>query len=187
MARLVFASAAAPLLLLLALLALAWPAAAAIKYPTERLPRGNTTVIAIASNPYLLQAFALSTDGELVMKYKTDNTSFSDWITLANPPGGQWNSDPVVGVNTDGRVEVFIRFTTNLDVWQYVQADPRDPMSYGTPRESSCVDMAECKNSTLHPPDSYWNTQPLFPTSDMQIVNAPDGRLQIFYRGFDAQ
>jgi hypothetical protein len=37
-----------------------------------------------------------------------------------------------------------------------------------------------------YPAPNYWNTQPIFPTSDITVLNSPkDGRIQLFFRGFE--
>jgi hypothetical protein len=156
----------------------------ACAYPDEHLPEGNTTVIAVAHTKYALQVFALGNDSRLWHRYlKTGTQVWSAWTLRPSPPGGNFDGDPVVGVNKDGTIEIFIRYATYLDMWQYYQTDPTDPEAWSVAREPSCIELPEvCANSTL----TYWNTQPAFPTSDMSVSADPvDGRLQVFYRGFD--
>jgi hypothetical protein len=153
-------------------------------YPDEHLPEGNTTVIAVAHTRYAIQAFALGKDNKLWHRYLKNGTEeWSQWTLRPSPPGGDFDGDPVVGVNKDGSIEVFIRYATYLDLWQFYQTDPADPEAFSVAREPSCIDSPQiCANSTL----TYWNTQPVFPTSDMSVSVDPfDGRLQVFYRGFD--
>jgi len=154
-----------------------------IKYPDEHLPEGNTTVLAITDNGYALHIFALGKDGGLWHKYQAVNESWTDWILRAQAVDGIWDSDPSCGVNTaDDTVEVFIRYSRNLDLWQIYQLDARDPTQWSIARESSCVDLP-CNNTSGK---SFWNTQPIFPTSDISIVNDPlTGQISLFYRGFD--
>jgi len=97
---------------------------------------------------------------------------------MAVPPpssGQAWDSDPGAATNPDGSIEVFVRSEANLDLWQFYLKTPSDPNSWAAPRESSCISTgAGC-----------WNTQPVFPTSDTQLLRSSDGKLQIYYRGFD--
>lgn len=155
----------------------------AFAYPDMHLPMGNTTIIAIANTKFTTHLFALGVDGNLWHRYQQADTTWTGWIMRASADNGTWNSDPACGVNIDNRVECYIRYSTNLDVFQIYQTDAQNPDAWSTPRESSCVDMEICKT---RPKELYWNTQPIFPTSDLTIVNSPvDGRLQVFYRGFD--
>jgi len=154
-----------------------------IKYPDEHLPEGNTTVLAITDNGYALHVFALGKDGGLWHKYQEVNESWTDWILRAQAIDGVWDSDPACGVNKDDNtVEVFIRYSRNLDLWQLYQLDAKDPTQWSIARESSCVDLP-C-NNTSHL--TFWNTQPIFPTSDISMVSdSTTGQLSLFYRGFD--
>jgi len=156
-----------------------------VQYPDEHLPEGNTTVLAIAVTAHYTHVFALGKEGALWHQYKTTGSAdWTKWILRAKAVNGTWDSDPAVGVNSNGVVEVFIRYSTNLDVWQMYQTDPTNPEAWTEMREASCVDMAGC--SSVPPGTKYWNSQPVFPTSDLTIVNSPiDGGLQLYYRGFD--
>lgn len=90
-----------------------------------------------------------------------------------------------MGVNKDGRIEVFIRYDTDLDVWQYYQEDASNPTSWVGPRECSCLTGCD---GVHYPSPQYWNTQPVFPTSDLNILtDAATGALKIVYRGFDGR
>lgn len=147
-------------------------------YPDQHLPEGNTTVLAVGRNQYHLHVFALGTDNDLWRKYQSVNGgNWTSWLKIAEPScGGKWEADPAVGVNKDGTLEVFIRTQVNLDLWQFYLQDPSDPNSWSVPRESSC----------LAPPAPCWNSQPVFPTSDVSVTHdSVDGRLQLYYRGFD--
>eukprot|EP00455_Lapot_gusevi_P023491 TRINITY_DN243_c0_g3_i1.p1 TRINITY_DN243_c0_g3~~TRINITY_DN243_c0_g3_i1.p1 ORF type:complete len:200 (+),score=70.04 TRINITY_DN243_c0_g3_i1:54-653(+) len=152
-------------------------------YPNEKLPHGNTTVIAIAQNAFNLHLFARGKDGILYHRYQDYKSgNWSDWLVRAVATNGTWDADPAVGVNQDGRIEVFIRYSENLDMWHFQQIDPTNPEQWTPAIESSCVDMAGC----AHKHGPYWNTQPVFPTSDATVSLSPfDGRMQLFYRGFD--
>lgn len=133
-------------------------------------------------------------------------------ITQADMPLLAFDGDPAVGVNPDGRVEVFARYTTNLDVWQTYQLDPLDPSRWSNPRESGCIfqDPSEAakdpngfipskptrEEENTSVPDAfpecdsalYWNGQPVFPTSDLTVVPHPvTQRLRMFFRGFTGQ
>jgi len=167
------------LLLVIALLG----AHAHIKYPDEHLPEGNETVLAIADNGYALHVFALGKDGGLWHKYQAANESWTDWILRAKADNGVWDSDPACGINpSDNTVEVFIRYSTNLDLWQIYQLDARDPTKWSIARESSCVDLP-CNHTSGK---TFWNTQPIFPTSDITIVtDSSSGQMNLFFRGFD--
>jgi len=89
--------------------------------------------------------------------------------------GGLWDSDPAVAVNSDGRIEVFIRAAVNLDLWQFYLQNPADPTSWTVPREAAC----------LTPPAPCWAKQDVFPTSDVYVVYTKEQRVQLYYRGFD--
>jgi len=156
-------------------------------YPNEHLPEGNTTVIATAHTKYFVQVFALGKDGQLWHRYldlHLPSANWTDWIMHPRTNATlTFDADPAVGVNPDGTVEVFIRDKNNLDLWQIFQTDPTNADNWSVWRECSCVNYPGC----FEPKNVYyWNTQPAFPTSDPTIVPDPvDGRLQLFYRGFD--
>jgi len=176
------------------------PLPSPLMYPNERLPHSNKTVFAIANTKYAYHVFARGKDNLLYHKYSmkdnfsieareafSDSGPWTDWIMRAQAPNGSWDSDPACGVNPDGSIEVFIRYSTNLDMWQMYQTDPTDPNAWSDPRECSCVDVGNCQNANNSDPNAYWNTQPIFPTSDIQIMNAADGSLNIYYRGFNGK
>ena len=123
----------------------------------------------------------------------------------------RFDADPAIGKNKDGRLEIFARFHGNLDLWQMYQKDAEDPLSWTMPREPSCVDQDQetgvwwcmgvlkvmcyvglCpkgnfKNECEYPfINGYWSRAPIFPTSDISVIHGADGRLKLFYRGFDA-
>eukprot|EP00386_Alphamonas_edax_P005513 GDKI01017824.1.p2 GENE.GDKI01017824.1~~GDKI01017824.1.p2 ORF type:complete len:223 (-),score=74.47 GDKI01017824.1:19-687(-) len=157
--------------------------------------------------------------GEAFAKAGRDPTN----ITETDMPHLAFDADPAVGVNDDGRVEVFARYTTNLDVWQTYQLDPLDPTRWSNPRESGCIFVdppagpdgrksgggsggfiprdktkvgEEKGEDGTGVPDVfpecdsalYWNGQPVFPTSDLTVVQHPATRkLRMFFRGFTGQ
>jgi len=111
----------------------------------------------------------------------------------------RFDGDPAVGVNADGRLEVFARFEANLDIWQLYQTDAQDPTKWSTPREASCVDQDQNTakwfcigfEPSVVPPEGlesspdYFVGGPLFPTSDLTVVTDPStNALVLFYRGF---
>jgi len=155
-------------------------------YPNPKLPEGNTTVFAVAQTTSFIHVFALGADGALYHKYQPQGqqppANWTDWIMRSRAPGGIWDADPACGVDADGVTEVYIRYSTNLDLWQLYNTDVDDPNAWSTPRESACVSLP-CNDTN---PKDYWNTQPVFPTSDITLLNDPsDGHLDMFYRGFD--
>eukprot|EP00823_Brevimastigomonas_motovehiculus_P007080 TRINITY_DN6091_c0_g1_i1.p1 TRINITY_DN6091_c0_g1~~TRINITY_DN6091_c0_g1_i1.p1 ORF type:complete len:215 (+),score=42.60 TRINITY_DN6091_c0_g1_i1:33-647(+) len=158
-----------------------------VEYPDEKLPQGVNTLFSIVSGYNALHLFALGADGNLWHRYQMmtgadEKAPWSAWILRAKAPNGSWNSDPTAGMGADGTIEVFIRYTTNLDVWQIYQLNPADPNSWSKPRESSCVDLP-CNDTD---PTHFWNTQPVFPTSDLTMLNdKTDGSIQLYYRGFN--
>jgi len=72
-----------------------------------------------------------------------------------------------------------------LDLWQIYQLSADDAEGWSAMRECTCPTAPSC------PPDwdtYFWNTQPVFPTSDCQVVPDPaDGRLQVYIRGFTGE
>jgi hypothetical protein len=179
-------------------------ATTALAYPEEHLPEGNTTNLAIAHTKFGQHVIALGKDSQLWQLYTLPNGSWSTWqqLSLYCPSKNEstrmceFDSDPAVGVNTDGRLEVFARFKENLDLWKFDQKNASDPTSWSTPRETSCVDqdqntaiwycIGEQNNMYGNPTDHYWVGQPIFPTSNPTIINDPvDGRLVVYFRGFE--
>jgi len=156
-------------------------------YPNPKLPEGNTTVFAIAQQDDYMHVFALGADGALYHKYQMLNqnptANWTAWILRAKAPmQSTWDADPAVGLASDGSLEVFIRQTVDLDLWQMYQTDPLNPEAWSAPRECTCLTLP-CNDTN---PDHYWNSQPVFPTSDVTILNSgEDGAMRLFYRGFD--
>ncbi len=88
--------------------------------------------------------------------------------------------DPAVGLNTDGTIEVYLRYTTNLDLWQMYQArawrDRRlargaaerarpqitvdDPDNWSTFREGHCPSTLARSRAPSH--------------CDMQLIDCAD-------------
>jgi hypothetical protein len=181
----------------------------AAAYPHPKLPEGNRTQLAMAWTKAGKQLVALGADAQLWHLYERGG-NWSDWAPLTsvcpskNESGRKFrfDGDPAVGVNADGRLEVFVRFVDNLDVWQMYQLDPEDPTRWSAPRESSCVDQDQTTGlwyclgfepSAVPPPGldastAYWVGTPVFPTSDLTVVNDPhNGALVVFLRGFTGE
>jgi len=156
-------------------------------YPHPKIPEGNTTVFAMAQQKDYLHVFALGADGGLYHKYQMLNqmptANWTDWILRAKAPmGSVWDADPAVAVAEDGSLEVFIRQLADLDLWQLYQTDASNPDAWSSPRECSCIVMP-CNDTN---PNDFWNTQPVFPTSDVTILQTGEGGAnRLFYRGFD--
>lgn len=183
-----------------------------VKYPHEIFPEGNTTVFSVQHLSYGGKFITgLGKDGQLYELHQNLQQDGSlQWTTQWNqltkycPSANDsqricvFDSDPVVARNTDGRLEIFVRFHGNLDLWQMYMTDAKDPSSWTVPREPSCVDQDQktgiwwclcpkinAKQSCTYPTPNYWNRQPIFPTSDVSVsLNQTDGRLQIYFRGF---
>jgi hypothetical protein len=151
---------------------------------------GNTTVLATAQTKRFIHVFAIGEDRSLYHKYvdlqqDPDMQQWSAWVQRSVAVNGTWEGDPCVGVNADGTVEVFIRYSSGLDLWQLYQKDANDPNSWSDARDCTCQSVPNCPQPWN---DYYWNTQPVFPTSDCQVVPDPaDGRLQVYIRGFTGE
>ena len=192
-----------PLVLLVLLLALL--SSFCSSYPVEVLPEGNTTVLAMAhTKAGGQQLVARGADGQLWHLHTLKNGSWSGWapLTTACPSFNEtdrpcvFDSDPAVAVNADGRLEVFARFKTNLDMWQMHQTDPSDPTKWSVPRESSCVDQDQntatwwCKDMPAgkygQPASAFWVGEPIFSTSNPTAITNPNtGAIQLYFRGFE--
>lgn len=173
------------------------------------LPYSNASVFGMAWTKTGKHLVARGLNGQLWHIFE-DQGTWTNWTQITqycpkqvgygDPPYLDrpcvFDSDPAVGVNADGRLEVFVRFAENLDVWQLYQTDASDPTKWSQPRESACVDQNQTTGKwyclgTAGRPDGpnddghYWLGQPAFPTSDMTVLNDPkDQRLVVFYRGF---
>jgi hypothetical protein len=154
---------------------------------------------------------ALGSDGQIwrIYQRRDENLTWSEWAPLtklcpwANDTSRvcEFDADPTIARNPDGRLELFVRFHNNLDLWQMYMQDPMDPESWSDIRESSCVDQDQHTGewACLCPPvdkfkrcnfpsPNYWVGSPVFPTSDIQVLNDPiDGRIQLYFRGFDVR
>jgi len=185
----------------------------------ETLPVGNTTVVAVKSMSYGMHVFAISAKGFIVhqvvkpIEGQPTEKDIGVWQPMPNAhqgstPAGDaqtYDSDPIVGQNEDGRLEILIRSHISLDYWHYYQSDASDPMSWVGPREPACLcnfppcpGQVKCGNNKQCGNDGYdcnspgfensgskwWNTQAVFPTSNGAFVNE-NGTLKLFYRGFD--
>merc|ERR1719456_1773652 len=152
----------------------------------------NGQQIAIAHTPRGVSLFALSVNSTIIYKYQLDHSAqMSDWQTLAGNKTLKFNGNPAVGVNKDGRIEVFFQAVANLDMWQIYQKDPKDPTSWSEVRESSCVDYAHgCRKDQFYWVESDAGSHgvpgtPVFSTSNPVVATNPmDGRLQLFFRCF---
>jgi len=135
------------------------------------------------------------------------------WYELPNAHQGStpqgtaqiYDSDPAIGQNADGRIEIFIRNHVGLDIWHWYQVNASDPWTWVGPREPACLcnfppckGQNKCGNNANCGNDGYdcaapgfendgakwWNSQAVFPTSDLS-VSTVDGRIKVFFRGFD--
>jgi hypothetical protein len=146
-------------------------------------------------------------------------SAFGTWYNMPNPHQGStpagvpqhYDSDPAIGQNADGRLEIFVRSHISLDIWHYYQVNASDPWTWVGPREPACLcnfppctdtkpPQNKCGNNAQCGNDGYdcsapgfdnsgakwWNTQAVFPTSDLTVSRAnKEGKLRVFYRGFD--
>jgi len=172
----------------------------AAAWPKTVLPYSDRVKLSISYTNYGKHLFALGKDGQLWHVYQLGEKEWTEWAPLTDLcPNAtdakrkcNFNADPVVGKNLDGRLEVFVRFADNLDVWQLYQKDANDPMSWTSIRESACVDQDQKSGKWYCFGDggdadneAYWLGQPAFPTSDLTLVNDPkSGALTLIYRGF---
>jgi len=124
--------------------------AGSLKYPVELLPRGNKTVFAVeALVTGGVFVAALGVDGQIWKVFQEPNGTWHGWsqMTTVCPSGlnpsrpCRFDGDPVMGRNSDGRLEMFMRFAENLDLWQMFQNNPQAPDDWSVPREGSCVDQ----------------------------------------------
>lgn len=199
---------------------------AALGYPQTVLPQNDTfhQQFAMVMNPnYGLHVFARGANSSLFHKFQTGvytdvtgtTANMSEWHCLTPNPG--WTSagrkplifweDPVAEINNDGRAEIFIRLTGDLDLWQIYQTDAKDPLAWTEPRPPAClcnfppcVDkgqtkcgvVSQCDNTGLdcdkEDPNQYWLQGSAFPTANMNMLKDPsDGRLTVYFRNFDGQ
>mmetsp|Transcript_13939 Transcript_13939/g.24918 ORF Transcript_13939/g.24918 Transcript_13939/m.24918 type:complete len:245 (+) Transcript_13939:163-897(+) len=176
-----------------------------LMYPVEVLPQSNRTVFGME---YManggLQIVALGRDGQVWHVYQNSTEHWSDWMRLTDVcPSALdrerkciFDGDPAIGRNEDGRLEVFMRFRDNLDLWQIYQTDVNDPSKWSMPREGSCVDQNQTtavwsclgegfpdKQSTEH---YFIIDSPAFTTSNLVVLPHPkSGKIQVFFRNFE--
>jgi len=120
-----------------------------------------------------------------------------------------YDNNPVIAVQPkDGTLVVFVRQMDDLDIHEMHLADPKNPESWTPMRAPTClcnfppcVDKgqtkcgteANCDNKGVdcsdheHRPSSpkYWASQPCFPTSELSLLADQEGKLNLFFRGFD--
>jgi len=173
----------------------------------QTLPNGNTTMFGVKKMSYGLHVFALSKEGYIVHQVVNSTssripspTASGVWLLMPNShqgstPAGQpqtYDSDPILGQNDDGRLEILIRSHISLDFWHYYQEDANDPYKWVGPREPACLcnfppceNQTRCGNNENCGNDGYdcsapgfensgpkwWNSQAIFPTSDGTFVN----------------
>ena len=192
------------------LLALVSLVGSSFGYPVEHFPRGNKTLFAMERTVWGgLQVFGLGSDAQIWHVFQRQSGEWGNWTAITSIcPSAQdpkrkcvFDTDPAVGRNRDGRLELFARFNGNLDLWQMYQPDAAKPGEWSLPREPSCVDQDQFKPYTWHclePRDetNYWvssttkgrNGNPVFPTSDTPVLyNQKTGAIQVFFRNFNAQ
>lgn len=176
------------------------PVPGQVGYPTELFARGNRTSFAVESMLNgLLQVVALGTDGQVWHTFEVEKRGkWRGWaqLTTACPSAVDrerpcfFDGDPAIGRNADGRLEVFMRFAANLDMWQMHQLDAKDPTSWSMPREGSCVDQDQatsvwyCLDPGFPAEQTYAHYfiihSPAFSTSDLSVVrDAASDKLQV--------
>eukprot|EP00658_Telonema_sp_P-2_P004685 TRINITY_DN11736_c0_g1_i5.p1 TRINITY_DN11736_c0_g1~~TRINITY_DN11736_c0_g1_i5.p1 ORF type:complete len:287 (+),score=54.60 TRINITY_DN11736_c0_g1_i5:234-1094(+) len=173
----------------------------------QTLSDGNATHFGIHKTEYGIHVFATSKDGYIVHQVSLgpgnqDPNSTGVWLLMPNAhqgstPSGHlqtYDSDPSVGQNDDGRLEILVRSHISLDFWHYYQTNASDPHSWVGPREPACLcnfppcdGQTRCGNNAQCGNDGYdcsapgfensgprwWNTQAIFPTSDGTFVKDP--------------
>lgn len=158
-------------------------------------------------NPnYGLHVFARGLNKSIWHKFQTGpvkNTSdpaakipMSKWHCLTPNKTLTFDTDPAAAVNAKGQIEVFVRFTGYIDLWQIHQIDPKDPLSWSPAREGTCMCPAvsptecpwciACKAGTKCD-RAYFSDHIPFPTSQASVLMRSDKRLQVNYRGFDGR
>jgi len=182
----------------------------------ETLPNGNITKFAIKEMSYGTHVFAVSMKGYIVhqVAHPDSPSALGVWQLMPNAHQGStpsdqaqtFDSDPTIGQNKDGRLEIFARSHISLDFWHWYQTNASDPMSWVGPREPACLcnfppckGQTKCGNNANCGNDGYdctlpafsndgpkwWNTQAIFPTSDGTFVTTAKGGLRLYFRGFD--
>lgn len=127
----------------------------------------------------------------------------------AAPKCNGYDNNPVIAVQPqDGTLVVFVRQMDDLDIHEMHLTDPKDPESWCPMRAPTCLcnfppclnlnqtrcgTEANCDNKGVDCDDAehqkgskqYWSVQPAFPTSELSLIPDTEGKLQLFYRGFD--
>jgi hypothetical protein len=192
-------------------------------YNNSVLPQNDTfhQQFAMVVNPnYGLHVFARGANSSLFHMFQTSNHKdasggmpMSKWHVLTPYNGTAsdgwhkliWWEDPVAALNLDGRAEIFIRITGDLDLWHMYQTNASDPLAWDRPKGPVCLcNFPPCKNQTLcgteascdakgvdcHKanPADYWSDHTGFPTSNMNThVDSRTGLVSLYYRGFDGR
>lgn len=191
----------------------------------QTLLPGNNTKFAIGEMTYGVHVFALSQDGFVVhqVAHAGGPNASGVWYQMPNshqgstPSGGQqtYDSDPIVGQNSDGRLEIFARSHNNLDFWHWFQVNASDPWTWVGPREPACLcnfppclahakgifplfDQKKCGNNVNCGNDGYDCSAAGYENSGPKWWNSQaifptsdgtfvnvNGQLQLYYRGFD--
>jgi len=197
--------------------------ATALAYPNTVLPQNDTfhQQFAMVMNPhYGLHVFARGENSSLFHKFQVGpavggEANMSEWHCLTPVPGYTsgglkplifWE-DPTAAINDDGRAEIFIRLTGDLDLWQLYQTDAKDPLAWTAPRAPACLCnfppctdkgqtkcgvVTQCDNTGLdcdkEDQSQYWGQGAAFPTANMNIMKDPkNGQLTVIFRNFDGQ
>ena len=96
-------------------------------YPNPVLPKSINVYIAVVETPVVglserrIQVFARGEDNQVYHKYQIEilKDIWTNWTKIPTPhPNITFAADPAVGVNPDGRIDLFIRYTTDLDLFQ---------------------------------------------------------------------
>lgn len=119
---------------------------------------------------------------------------------------GYDNNPVIVWQPVNGTLVVFVRQMDDLDVHEFHLANPKDPESWIPVRAPSCLcnfppcenqtkcgTEANCDNKGVNCDDpqhhtaslQYWNSQPIFPTSELQVLADAENKLNLIFRGFD--
>lgn len=88
------------------------------------------------------------------------NAEWSAWTQIGVPLGGGWLGQPVVGLNADGRMELFVRGTDNA-LWHKWQTAPNGPFA-------------------------EWHSLGGTFSGDPAVGYNADGRMEVIVRGTDA-
>ena len=120
----------------------------------------------------------------------------SEWHCLTPNNTLVFDTDPSAALNANGQIEVFVRYSGFLDLWQVYQENPKDPNSFLPAREGTCmcpyVSPDDCPWCVACKPGTecdkhYFCDHAPFPTSQASVLMRDDKKLQVNYRGFDGQ